>query len=300
MRFLWFHLMPYPDFPPDFKQKHNSVWVDIDPKLFDPVRAHEIYNEYMDELEYAAECGFDAICVNEHHANGYGLMPSPNLIATALARRTSDAAICVLGSSLALYNPPTRIAEEFAMVDCISGGRLIAGFPVGTPMDTCFAYGQNPSMLRQRYLEAHDLIKECWTARRGVLVQRPLQPAALRQHLAAAGAEAVPADLDSRRRLGRDLELVRRAGLRLLLHVVLRPRLGRRDHAGLLERDGAAEQGSQSVPRRLPAVRRRRREHRRRRSGSTGSRRSISTTAACTSIRATRRRPATSPRRRSA
>ena len=37
--------MPYPDLPPDFKQKHNSVWVDIDPKLFDPVRAHEIYNE---------------------------------------------------------------------------------------------------------------------------------------------------------------------------------------------------------------------------------------------------------------
>jgi alkanesulfonate monooxygenase SsuD/methylene tetrahydromethanopterin reductase-like flavin-dependent oxidoreductase (luciferase family) len=163
MRFCWFHLMPYPDFPADFKQKHNSVWVDVDPKLFDPVRAHEIYNEYMDELEFAAACGFDAICVNEHHANGYGLMPSPNLIAASLARRTSDAAICVLGSSLALYNPPTRIAEEFAMVDCISGGRLIAGFPVGTPMDTCFAYGQNPSMLRQRYLEAHDLIKECWT-----------------------------------------------------------------------------------------------------------------------------------------
>ena len=111
MRFCWFHLMPYPDLPPDFKQKHNSVWVDIDPKLFDPARAHEIYNEYMDELEFAAECGFDAICVNEHPANGYGLMPSPNLIAASLARRTSDAAICVLGSSLALYNPPTRIAE---------------------------------------------------------------------------------------------------------------------------------------------------------------------------------------------
>ena len=50
-----------------------------------------------------------------------------------------------MGNSLALYNPPTRVAEEFAMIDCISGGRLIAGFPVGTPMDDCFAYGQNPS-----------------------------------------------------------------------------------------------------------------------------------------------------------
>jgi alkanesulfonate monooxygenase SsuD/methylene tetrahydromethanopterin reductase-like flavin-dependent oxidoreductase (luciferase family) len=51
------------------------------------------------------------------------------------------------------------------MIDCISGGRLIAGFPVGTPMDTCFAYGQNPSLLRARYLEAHDLIIRAWTER---------------------------------------------------------------------------------------------------------------------------------------
>jgi len=92
-------------------------------------------------------------------------MPSPNLIATALSRRTTDTAICVLGNSLALYNPPTRVAEEFAMIDVISGGRLIAGFPVGTPMDTCYAYGQNPSMLRERYLEAHDLVLRAWTER---------------------------------------------------------------------------------------------------------------------------------------
>jgi alkanesulfonate monooxygenase SsuD/methylene tetrahydromethanopterin reductase-like flavin-dependent oxidoreductase (luciferase family) len=55
------------------------------------------------------------------------------------------------------------VAEEFAMIDVISGGRLIAGFPVGSPMDTCFAYGQNPSMLRERYLEAHDLVVKAWT-----------------------------------------------------------------------------------------------------------------------------------------
>ena len=117
----------------------------------------------MDELEYAADCGFDAVCVNEHHSNGYGLMPSPNLIASALSRRTTDTAICVMGNSLALYNPPTRVAEEFAMIDVISGGRLIAGFPVGTPMDTTYCYGQNPSMLRERYLEAHDLVMRAWT-----------------------------------------------------------------------------------------------------------------------------------------
>jgi len=163
MKLMWFHLMPYTELPDDFRDKHPSVWVDIHSSLFDPRRAHHIYNDFMDELEFAAECGFDAVCVNEHHSNGYGLMPSPNLIASALARRTTDTALCVMGNSLALYNPPTRVAEEFAMIDVISGGRLIAGFPVGTPMDTCFAYGQNPSMLRDRYYEAHDLVLRAWT-----------------------------------------------------------------------------------------------------------------------------------------
>lgn len=162
MKLMWFHLMPYTDLPEDFREKHASVWVDIHPELFDPEKAHAMYNDFMDELEHAAEVGFDAICVNEHHANGYGLMPSPNLIASSLARRTLDTAICVMGNSLALYNPPTRVAEEMAMIDCISGGRLIAGFPVGTPMDTCFAYGRNPSQLRERYYEAHDLVMQAW------------------------------------------------------------------------------------------------------------------------------------------
>jgi alkanesulfonate monooxygenase SsuD/methylene tetrahydromethanopterin reductase-like flavin-dependent oxidoreductase (luciferase family) len=163
MKLLWFHLMPYTELPDDFRDNHPSVWVDIHSSLFDPRRAHHMYNDFMDELEHAADCGFDAICVNEHHSNGYGLMPSPNLIASSLARRTTDTALCVMGNSIALYNPPTRVAEEFAMIDCISGGRLIAGFPVGSPMDTCYAYGQNPSMLRQRYHEAHDLILRAWT-----------------------------------------------------------------------------------------------------------------------------------------
>jgi alkanesulfonate monooxygenase SsuD/methylene tetrahydromethanopterin reductase-like flavin-dependent oxidoreductase (luciferase family) len=162
MKLCFFHLMPYSDLPPDFKQKHSSVWVDVDSRLFDPAKGHLMYNEFLDELEFAAEAGFDGICVNEHHSNGYGLMPSPNLMASALARRTRDAALIVMGNSLALYNPPTRVAEEFAMLDCLSGGRLVAGFPVGTPMDTCYAYGQNPSMLRARYLEAHDLIMRAW------------------------------------------------------------------------------------------------------------------------------------------
>jgi len=154
--------MPWPYLPEDFREKHRSVWVDIPNSLYDPVRGHELYNVYLDELEYAEECGFDGIGVNEHHANGYGLMPSPNLMAAALARRTSKSALVVLGNSIALYNPPLRVAEEFAMLDVISGGRLLAGFPVGTSMDTNYCYGQIPALTREKYREAHELIMRAW------------------------------------------------------------------------------------------------------------------------------------------
>jgi alkanesulfonate monooxygenase SsuD/methylene tetrahydromethanopterin reductase-like flavin-dependent oxidoreductase (luciferase family) len=164
MKMMWFHLMPYPALPEDFNKKHRSVWVDIDPALFDRDILAETYDNYIDQLVYAEECGFDGICVNEHHNNGYGLMPSPNLIASILANRTSRAAITVLGNSVALYNPPVRIAEEFAMLDLFSRGRLIAGFPVGTSMDTAYSYGSNPGSLRPRYYEGIDLIVKAWTA----------------------------------------------------------------------------------------------------------------------------------------
>jgi len=130
MKFNWFHLMPYRWLPEDFRERYHGVWVDLPNSLYDPERGHELYNEYLDMLEYADQQGFDAIGVNEHHQNGYGMMPSPNLMAAALARRTSRAMLLVLGNSIALYNPPTRVTEEVAMLDGISVGSLIAHFPV--------------------------------------------------------------------------------------------------------------------------------------------------------------------------
>ncbi|MBM4204384.1 MAG: LLM class flavin-dependent oxidoreductase [Gammaproteobacteria bacterium] len=162
MKFTWFNLMPWPHLPDNFRQEYRSVWVDIPTSLYDPVKGHELYNVYLDELEYAESLGYDGIGVNEHHANAYGLMPSPNIMAASLARRTSKSALVVLGNSIALYNPPIRVAEEFAMLDVISGGRLVAGFPVGTSMDTNYAYGQVPGLTREKYAEAHELIRRAW------------------------------------------------------------------------------------------------------------------------------------------
>lgn len=84
MKFTFFHLMAWPHLPDDFREQHHSVWVDVPNSLYDPARGHDVYHNYLDQLEYAEQCGFDALGVNEHHANAYGLMPSPNLMAATL------------------------------------------------------------------------------------------------------------------------------------------------------------------------------------------------------------------------
>lgn len=162
MKFFFFHLMSWPYLPADFEEQYDSAWIWCPNTLFDPEKGSQLYNEYLDTLVYAEQIGFDGICVNEHHQNAYGLMPSPNLMGAILARQTSRVQIAVIGNALPLYNPPTRIAEEFAMIDCISGGRLIAGFVVGGGPEY-FSYGINPTYAREMYREAHDLIIRAWT-----------------------------------------------------------------------------------------------------------------------------------------
>src|SRR6266516_325796 len=82
MKLEMFHLMPYRELPEDFREKHHSAWVDVP--------GSRMYNDTLDELELAAAAGYDGVCVNEHHQNAYGFMPSPNIMAATLARRTRD------------------------------------------------------------------------------------------------------------------------------------------------------------------------------------------------------------------
>ncbi len=165
MKSVFFHLMPYRDLPADFEDRYESVWVTPpNQELCDPARVAQYYKWNLDELELADQLGFDGLGVNEHHQNAYGFMASPNLMAAALARRTpNQSAILVLGNTLALYQPALRVAEEFAMLDCLTDGRLAAGFPVGTSMDVNRCYGITPTETRPRFYEAHDLIMKAWT-----------------------------------------------------------------------------------------------------------------------------------------
>jgi alkanesulfonate monooxygenase SsuD/methylene tetrahydromethanopterin reductase-like flavin-dependent oxidoreductase (luciferase family) len=110
----------------------------------------------------AEQLGFDVIGVNEHHQNAYGLMPSPNIMAAALIQRTSRAKVLILGNALPLYDHPQRVAEELAMLDVMSAGRIIAGMVIGLGVEA-YSYEVNPTFIRERYREAHDLIIRAWT-----------------------------------------------------------------------------------------------------------------------------------------
>jgi len=162
MQVILFHLMPYADLDLEAGRKNGTVWVKLPNKHFDPEKGHKLYNRYLDELEYGEELGFDAVSVNEHHQTAYGLMPSPIVTASALARRTKKVKICILGSALPLRSHPLTVAEEHAMIDVISGGRLISGFVRGIGAEY-HTFGVNPTFSHDRFHEAHDLIVRAWT-----------------------------------------------------------------------------------------------------------------------------------------
>ena len=162
MKFFMIHLMPYTDIDLDYDKKHNSAWVTLPNSYFDPKKGPAMYNRFMDELVYADKVGFDGVCVNEHHQNAYGMMPIPGVIAGALARETKNVKIAVLGRALPLLTYPLSVAEEYAMLDNISGGRLIAGFVRGIGAEY-HSTGVNPAESHDRFHEAHDLIMQAWT-----------------------------------------------------------------------------------------------------------------------------------------
>lgn len=131
--------------------------------MWDRSRGEEMYAERMRYIRRVDELGFDAIIFTEHHfgPNG-GLMPSPVVLMAAATQVTERIKLATMGITLALYPHPVRVAEELAMIDNLSHGRLVAGFISGTPQNL-FAYNVPAAEERERYHEAYDLIVRAWT-----------------------------------------------------------------------------------------------------------------------------------------
>lgn len=155
MKLYNFDLLAYPHVPKEAPR------TPVPSSYFDPQKGAANYAEHLEEMAYCEELGFDGIVFNEHHYSAYGTMPSPNLIAAALSQKTKTIKIGVLGNILPLRYHPVRVAEEYAMIDCLSHGRLIAGFVRGIPPEYIW-YGVNPAESRGRFQEAYDLIMKAW------------------------------------------------------------------------------------------------------------------------------------------
>ena len=154
-QFCYFHLMPWTDI-----KEAQEEWPTSN-ALFDPVRGKELYDSYIATLAKSEECGFDWVGCNEHHYSPYGLMANCNLVGSILTQKTSDIKLAMLGNLIPLLNP-IRVAEEYAMLDVMSGGRLVAGFIRGVPHEY-IAYNINPDESRGRMREAISLIIKAWT-----------------------------------------------------------------------------------------------------------------------------------------
>jgi len=159
-RFDFIHFMHYVHLPENQKE-FPSLWVDFPNKYFDPEKGYSLYQRYLSELVLADKLGFDGIVVNEHHNTAYSMMPAPNLIAATLIPRVRNAKICVWGTPPNLEYP-NRLAEEYAMLDVLSQGRLEVAFPLGTGMEY-WANPINPSTARARYRESIEIILQAWT-----------------------------------------------------------------------------------------------------------------------------------------
>ena len=162
MKIFHFHLMPYAHVDLDAIREAGSAWVTLSNKHYDPIKGAELYNEYLDQMEFADQLGFDGLVVNEHHQTAYGLMPTPGVMAGALARRIKNGKLAVLGRALPLLNNPLTVAEEYAMLDNITRGNFIAGFVRGIGAEY-HSFGTNPAESQERFAEAHDLIIRAWT-----------------------------------------------------------------------------------------------------------------------------------------
>src|SRR4051794_31864757 len=136
MKVSLFAQAPYRYLPEDFEQSHESV-CSVPYSLATREGVYSSIRDFMDELMFGAQAGFDALAVTEHGQSSYDMVPNPDLVASALAYMTEaegiDVAIYPMGRSLGKSREPLRVAEEYAMIDVMCGGRLVRAWSSDSP-----------------------------------------------------------------------------------------------------------------------------------------------------------------------
>jgi len=120
----------------------------------------QYYKNFFEEVSYAEELGFDTLWIGEHHFCRY-ICPAPQMIAAAIAQRTKRIRI---GTAIALlpHHDPIRLAEDYALADLLSGGRLDFGAGRGFIKNTYDGFNQSMNESRERFNECLDIIELAW------------------------------------------------------------------------------------------------------------------------------------------
>ncbi|WP_433183378.1 LLM class flavin-dependent oxidoreductase [Actinoallomurus sp. CA-150999] len=170
---------------------------------FEGQTAREVYDYQLEIAELCEELGFDGIWVAEHHFRDYGLVPNIFTLLSYLAARTERLRLGTGIVVLPLHNP-VHIAEEAAMVDLLSGGRLEMGIGRGYQSVEFESFGVDLGEARERFNEALDMITALWTqenvhfqgkfygtGNEVTLMPRPVQQPHPPLHVAAVSPETV-------------------------------------------------------------------------------------------------------------
>ena len=146
MRAWHFSENAYPYLPP--AETYPSIRVSLPNRIYDPVKGAALYDRYIDEWLIAEDEGME-IMLNEHHQTATCVDPAAPLVLAALARLSKKARLLILGNPIANRRQPVRVAEEMAMIDVLSHGRLEAGFVRGVPYEILPA-NSNPVRMNER------------------------------------------------------------------------------------------------------------------------------------------------------
>jgi alkanesulfonate monooxygenase SsuD/methylene tetrahydromethanopterin reductase-like flavin-dependent oxidoreductase (luciferase family) len=170
MKVTYVQQFTYRDFTEDFPQRYSESVVTVPyHDVADPEKVRASFRNGLAEMMHAARAGFDAVAVTEHGQATYDMSPNPDLTAAAFAHATEveglEVGVQVIGRTLGKTREPLRVAEEYSVLDQISGGRLLAGFPVGLAYDANFNNGVAPVDTRARYDENLALILRAWSSR---------------------------------------------------------------------------------------------------------------------------------------
>jgi alkanesulfonate monooxygenase SsuD/methylene tetrahydromethanopterin reductase-like flavin-dependent oxidoreductase (luciferase family) len=147
---------------PAWNERWGTGTLTVSNSVYDPPTAGQLLNRYIDEKIYAEEMGFDVLMKNEHHSAPFCMQGVTNIEAAILARVTKKAKIFLGGNILPIWEDPLWLAEQLALIDNISGGRLVSGFVRGVGSEH-YTHNANPGYNRERFEEAHDFIKKTWT-----------------------------------------------------------------------------------------------------------------------------------------